>query len=68
MKLFSLGPFIGKEFGKAHKKSWTADRLARKGLISNHPAASPLCDQTEETIDHLLVSCVFSLQVWFAIL
>jgi hypothetical protein len=50
----------------AHKKCWTADRLARKGL--NHPAACPLCDQTEETIDHLLISCVFSRQVWFAIL
>jgi len=37
MKLFSLGPFIGKEFGKAHKKSWTADRLARKGLITLQP-------------------------------
>jgi len=49
-----------------HKKCWTADRLARKGL--NHPAACPLCDQAGETIDHLLVSCVFSRQVWFTVL
>ena len=49
-----------------HKKCWTADRLARKGL--NHPAACPLCGQAGETIDHLPVSCVFSRQVWFAVL
>ena len=50
----------------AHKKCWTADRLARKGL--SHPAVCPLCDQVEETIDHLLVSCVFSYQMWFNVL
>ena len=50
----------------AHKKCWTADRLAKKGL--SHPAACPLCDQDGETIDHLLVSCVFSRQVWFNVL
>lgn len=50
----------------AYKKCWTADRLARKGLP--HPEVCPLCDQSDETLDHLLVSCVFSRQVWFAIL
>ena len=50
----------------AHKNCWTADRLARKGL--HHPAACALCDKTDETNDHLLVSCVFSWQVWFAVL
>jgi len=50
----------------AHNCCWTADRLARKGL--NNPAECPLCDQSGETIDHLLVSCVFSRQVWFAVL
>ena len=35
----------------------------KKGL--SHPAACPLCDQAEETADHLLVVCVFSRQVWF---
>jgi len=50
----------------AHKRCWTADRLARKGL--EHPAACPLCDQAQETIDHLLVSCVFARQLWFNLL
>jgi len=50
----------------AHKKCWTADRLARKGLP--HPAVCPLCDQVEETLDHLLVSCAFSRQMWFNLL
>jgi len=48
------------------KKCWTVDRLARKGL--DHSASYPLCAQAEETIDNLLVSCVFSRQVWFTIL
>jgi hypothetical protein len=50
----------------ALNRCWTADRLAKKGLP--HPAACPLCDQVEETVDHLLVACVFSLQVWFSVL
>jgi len=50
----------------AHKKCWTAERLAKKGLP--HPALCPLCDQVEETLDHLLVSCVFSRQFWFNLL
>jgi len=73
---------LGREFGKvgrlppgkckfflwtaALNRCWTADRLARKGLP--HPAACPLCDQVAETIDHLLVECVFSRQVWFSVL
>ena len=40
--------------------------MASKGL--QHPAACPLCDQAQETIDHLLVSCVFDRQLWFSIL
>jgi hypothetical protein len=50
----------------AHKKCWIADSLARKGLP--HLVVCPLCDQSDETIDHLLVSCIFSRQVWFTIL
>ena len=77
-----LVPFslpLGREFGivvpgkckffkwiVAHKKCWTADRLAKKGF--SHPAACPLCDQAVETIDHLLVSRVLSRQVWFNVL
>jgi hypothetical protein len=47
----------------AHNACWTADRLARRGLP--HPECCPLCDQEEETIDHLLVNCVFAREFWF---
>ncbi|WVZ70125.1 hypothetical protein U9M48_018818, partial [Paspalum notatum var. saurae] len=47
-------------------RCWTADRLARRGL--QHPKRYPLCDQEEETVQHLLISCVFARIVWFAIL
>ena len=50
----------------AHNRCWTADRLAKRGL--NHPPKCPLCDQVDETIDHLLVSCVFTRQFWFNML
>ena len=83
MRGSSLGPCSlahGREFGKvghqvnasffmwlvAHNRCWTADRLARRGLP--HPEYCPLCDQDEETIDHLLCSCVFSCQVWYRVL
>jgi hypothetical protein len=47
----------------AHDRCWTADRLAKRGMP--HPAQCPLCDQEEENINHLLVSCVFARQFWF---
>jgi hypothetical protein len=47
-------------------KVWTADRLAKRGL--SHPATCPLCDQADETIQHILISCVFARQVWTLIL
>jgi hypothetical protein len=50
----------------AHKRCWTSDRLARRGLP--HPEHCPLCDQEDETLDHLLVSCVFTRQFWYMIL
>jgi len=50
----------------AHNRCWTADRLAKRGLP--HPERCPFCDQAEETIEHLLISCVFSRQVWYNIL
>ena len=46
-----------------HNRCWTADRLARRGLP--HPEQCPLCDQDAETIDHLLVQCVFAREFWF---
>jgi hypothetical protein len=50
----------------AHKRCWTADRLAKRALP--HPDKCPLCDQEEENIDHLLVSCVFTRQFWYLLL
>jgi hypothetical protein len=49
----------------AHKRCRTADRLARRGLP--HPEHCPLCDQADESIDHLLVTYVFTRQFWFYI-
>jgi hypothetical protein len=40
--------------------------LAKREL--QHPNACPLCDQEDETIQHVLVSCVFTKQVWLVIL
>ena len=45
---------------------WTADRLAKRGL--NHPEKCPLCDQEDETIAHLLVTCSFSSEFWYLLL
>jgi hypothetical protein len=42
-------------------RCWTSDWLAKRGLP--HPPACPLCDQADETIQHILVSCVFSREV-----
>lgn len=47
-------------------RCWTADRLARRGL--NHPEKCLLCDQQEETAQHILISCVFSRSIWWQIL
>ena len=37
-------------------------RLAKRNLP--HPEACPFCDQEEETINHLLIGCVFAREVW----
>jgi hypothetical protein len=50
----------------AHNKCWTIDRLAKKGLP--HPDRCQLCDQEEETLDHILIACIFSRQAWFQVL
>ena len=47
-------------------RCWTADRLQKRGLP--HPDCCPLCDQEEETVQHLLTTCVFARQFWFSIL
>lgn len=46
----------------ALKNRCTSDRLARRGLP--HQNAFPFCDQHDETIDHLLVTCVFAREIW----
>lgn len=43
-------------------RCWTSDRLARRGLP--HQDSCPLCNQQDETIQHLLIDCVFARQVW----
>ncbi|KAE8773750.1 hypothetical protein D1007_53990 [Hordeum vulgare] len=43
-------------------RCWTADGLAKRGLP--HLEACSLCDQQEETMDHLLVTFPFAKQVW----
>jgi hypothetical protein len=50
----------------AHDRCWTADRLARRNLP--HLDLCPLCDQEEETINHLMSSCVFAREFWFILL
>jgi hypothetical protein len=41
----------------AHNRCGPADRLQRRSLP--HHEACVLCDQAPETLDHLLMSCVF---------
>lgn len=43
-------------------RCWTSDRLARREL--DHQEACPFCDQHEESIDHILLHCVFAREVW----
>lgn len=47
----------------ALNRCWTADRLQSHGL--SHPVRCVLCDQSDETIDHLLVACPESWQLWW---
>ena len=43
-------------------RCWTADQLARRWLP--HQDACPFCDQEDEIIDHILLTCVFARTVW----
>lgn len=45
-----------------HGRLWMVERRKRHDLQQD--AACALCDQANESIDHLLASCVFSLEVW----
>lgn len=48
------------------RRHWTTDRRRRHGLDAEDHCY--LCDQYLETIDHIIVSCSFSRQVWGTIL
>ena len=43
---------------------WTSDRLASRRLP--HQDSCPMCNQQDETIQHLMLGCVFAKHVWFA--
>jgi len=47
-------------------RCWIADRLHKRGLP--HPERCALCDQADETVQHILTSCVFARQFWFLVL
>lgn len=49
-----------------HGRCWTSERLQRHGLRNHGPCA--LCSQLPEALNHLLLSCVFSREVWFKVL
>jgi hypothetical protein len=46
-----------------HGRLWTAERWKRHGLQDDD--ACVLCGQLPETIDHLLLSCVYAREVWW---
>jgi hypothetical protein len=49
-----------------HGHCWTLNRLHRHGLRHTYDYA--ICAQDVETLDHLLVGCVYSRKTWFMIL
>ena len=49
-----------------HHRLWTTDRRKQHGLQDDNACA--LCDQALETACHLFLGCVFSRQVWHALL
>lgn len=47
-------------------RCWTSERPARRGLP--YAPRCPLCDQSMETMTHLLTGCSFSRTVWYEVL
>jgi hypothetical protein len=45
-----------------HGRCWTAHRRWRHGLQES--SSCIICDQAEETMDHIILGCVFSREVW----
>jgi hypothetical protein len=66
--LEELGTSPGKKIHWLANKNrcWTADRLRRRRLQCNQ--CCPLCDQAPETLQHILIACPFSKEVWHEIL
>ena len=72
----SLGKGYGNLGHRANAKSlfgWLSrtavgQQIGYKKRGLPHPAHCPLCDQEDETVQHLLTSCVFARQFWFYIL
>ena len=48
-----------------HDRCWTAHRRKKRNLQDNDSCI--LCNQSPETIDHLLVGCPFSRELWYKI-
>lgn len=49
-----------------HRRTWTAEGRMRHGLQDCDTCA--LCDQEQETIEHLLLHCSMAKQIWWRIL
>lgn len=47
-------------------RCWTSERRHRHGLQDQGTCA--LCSQQDELLDHLLLTCVYSREVWFKVL
>jgi hypothetical protein len=45
-----------------HGRCWTTHRRWRHGLQES--SSCIICDQAEETMDHIILGCVFSREVW----
>lgn len=48
------------------RRHWTADRRIRHGLQSHTTCL--LCDQEAETMEHILIRCSYSQQIWWFLL
>jgi len=46
----------------AHKSNLTVENLKKRGIEG--PSRCPLCKNDEETLDHILIRCPFSKEVW----
>ena len=65
-KFIWTNPFIPKVdifcWSLAHKSILTGDNLKKRGMEG--PSRCPLCKHHEETMDHIILDCPFSKEVW----